>query len=571
MKFIKAIGNFLGKLKKYAINHKIISVIVLLVLVGGGYWLYTIVFPKVVVAQYELAKIENGSIVSSVSGTGQVSASNQVDLSAKVSGKVIYINGASGQEVKEGDLIAQIDSGTTGYELQNAQLSYQNSITTNQDDLKKAQDSLLKARESLDSSYVDGLATLTSVSSKMLDSVEKMKELYENGGYFDGTKNRIFSENIRGQIKISYSNYINVRNSLNLFIADSNSLSSATSKEDIANFIDKSYLISLQISQTTKLTQDTVINARDKESDYITDADAAYSDAVSNALEANSIVSSISSAKKNITLNISALSDAQITLKNLEAGQNSLDVRSKLLALQQKEDSYSDYFIRAPFDGVIASIDVQKGNEVSSNNSIATVITKKKIAEISLNEIDAAKVKVGQKATITFDAIEDLSLAGEVAEVNLVGTVSQGVVSYTIKIGFDSEDDRIKPGMTATADIVINSAENVLVVPTSAIKTRGSKNFIQIVKENVDPKNFKNVTLISKPQSVEVTTGITNDDSSEITSGLSEGDVYIVKTVTTSTTATKTTTTTPSLFGAAGAKTGSGTTRAGNFDGPNGR
>ena len=64
---------------------------------------------------------------------------------------------------------------------------------------------------------------------------------------------------------------------------------------------------------------------------------------------------------------------------------------------------------------------------------------------------DFLTIKVGDKATLTFDAVTDLSISGQVAEIDTVGTVSQGVVSYALKIAFDTQDTRVKPGMTVSA------------------------------------------------------------------------------------------------------------------------
>ncbi|MDD5433706.1 MAG: hypothetical protein PHE77_03610, partial [Candidatus Pacebacteria bacterium] len=61
------------------------------------------------------------------------------------------------------------------------------------------------------------------------------------------------------------------------------------------------------------------------------------------------------------------------------------------------------------------------------------------MAEISLNEVDVAKVKIGQRAIITFDAIDELEITGKVEDVDTIGTVSQGVVSYNVKIIFDTQ------------------------------------------------------------------------------------------------------------------------------------
>src|SRR6185503_5946600 len=109
------------------------------------------------------------------------------------------------------------------------------------------------------------------------------------------------------------------------------------------------------------------------------------------------------------------------------------------------------YTVRAPFSGTIAKLSVDKGDQASSGTTVATIISKNQIADLSLNEVDAAKVTVGQKATLTFDAVEDLSIAGAVASVDTLGTVSQGVVSYVVKIQFTTQDERVKPGMSVNA------------------------------------------------------------------------------------------------------------------------
>ena len=162
-----------------------------------------------------------------------------------------------------------------------------------------------------------------------------------------------------------------------------------------------------------------------------------------------------------------------------------MTIRAKKIAVQQKEDALTsaketlaDYSIRAPFAGVIASVDIQKGDSISNGTIAATLITKQRIAEISLNEVDAAKIKIGQKVTLTFDAVEDLTLTGEVSEVNTLGTVSQGVVSYTIKIAFDTQDERIKPGMSTSATIITEIKQDILIIPSSAIKTLGNSSYV---------------------------------------------------------------------------------------------
>ena len=99
---------------------------------------------------------------------------------------------------------------------------------------------------------------------------------------------------------------------------------------------------------------------------------------------------------------------------------------------------------------------------------------------MSLNEVDIAQIKINQKATLTFDAIQDLTIAGTVLEVDSIGTTSQGVVTYGVTIGFDTQDQRIKSGMSASASIITNSKTDALLVPNSAIKSSGGSNYVQM-------------------------------------------------------------------------------------------
>ena len=184
--------------------------------------------------------------------------------------------------------------------------------------------------------------------------------------------------------------------------------------------------------------------------------------------------------------------------------------------------------MRAPFDGTVAKLNVKRADSVSAGTAVATFITAQQIAEISLNEIDAANVIVGQKARLTFDAVEGLTIEGDVVELDTVGTVSSGVVTYIATLGFQT-DPRIKPGMTVNADIITDSVENALIVPASALKTNRNDSYVETIsgaKAGREP-----VASEATPTRISVTTGLSNDTETEILSGLNEGDIIIVRTV----------------------------------------
>lgn len=234
-------------------------------------------------------------------------------------------------------------------------------------------------------------------------------------------------------------------------------------------------------------------------------------------------------------------------LADLKAGADNFDIRAKKIAISEKQaaladarEKLADYEIRAPFDGIIADVPAQKGDEGSSGSAIATLITKQQIAEVFLNEVDAAKVKPEQKATITFNAIDGLSITGEVAEVGSIGAVSQGVVSYSVKIAFDTQDERIRPQMSASAIITINQKSDVLIIPNSAVKTDDSgASYVETISAAGARTNGSASISKSAPERKIVEIGLSNDTDTEILSGLAEGDQIIIKTNTVNTAQTQ--------------------------------
>lgn len=247
--------------------------------------------------------------------------------------------------------------------------------------------------------------------------------------------------------------------------------------------------------------------------------------------------------------------ERQASLENLKKGPDAFDLQSQQLSITQRQNALwdaqqklADYTVRAPIAGVITNLDVRLGENVSSGTAAMTLVAQQKLAEISVNEVDAAKIKAGQKATLTFDAVQDLTISGAVSEVDLLGSVSQGVVSYNVKIAFDTQDERIKPGMSVSAAIIVDAKPDVLLVPNTAVKTQGQTTYVEILKDGAPVQ-----------QTVQV--GLSNDTSSEVT-GIDEGAEVITQTIT-GTTAAGTSTQQRSGFSVLGG--GNAGFRAGGF------
>ena len=294
----------------------------------------------------------------------------------------------------------------------------------------------------------------------------------------------------------------------------------------------------------------------------------------------NNYLSSLLSTQRSIKDSQEAIVSADRTIRERELsftktrnGFDELDIRSRKITVQQREDALvtarqalADTSVRAPFAGVVAKVSAKKGDSASSGTAVATVITKQKIAEISLNEIDVAKVKPGQKVTLTFDAVPDLTITGQVAEVDALGAVSQGVVTYMVKIGFDTQDERVKTAMSVSAAVVTDAKPNALMIPNSAIKSQGGVSYVETPAESdislAASANAAGVILASPLSRKEVEIGASNDEFTEITNGLSEGDRVVSRTIQPTASQTQTAQSSslriPGVTGGGGARSGGG-------------
>jgi HlyD family secretion protein len=247
----------------------------------------------------------------------------------------------------------------------------------------------------------------------------------------------------------------------------------------------------------------------------------------------------IASAQERVT-------EAQKSLERLQKGADAIDlqmsqnsVAQRAASLASAQNTYADaqaalkdYTIVAPFDGIIAKVPVQVNDQGSPSTAVVTLLTHAQVAQVTLNEVDVAKVKVGQKVSLTFDAVPDLTIAGTVSEVDPLGAATQGVVNYTIKIAFGTQDDRVKPGMSVSAAIVTDVATDVVVVPNAAIKRQGNNSTVQIAT-NAKPSsaNDGSVTVDGEPAPVAVEVGLSDDRNTEIKNGLSEGVAVVTRTI----------------------------------------
>lgn len=570
------IKSFFSSVKSFVFSHKIISIIVLVAVLGLSIGAFVMFGSKKKTVNYVTQAAKLSDISVSVSGTGQVSSLKSVSITSKVSGDLLSVNVKNGDTVKSGDVLFKIDNTEGLKTLKSAQLALESAqlkleqlkepadeltLFQAENSLVQAQQTKTTAENNLAKSYDDGFNT---VSNAFLDMPSIMTGIYDilfsasitqstEGSasqaniYYYSDAASSYNSKIASDAKSLSTIYTETKALYDKNFSDYKNTSRSSSKEDIEALISETYDTTKKISDTIKsasnyiqLYEDTL---NDRHMTPISFADTHLSTLNGYTSKVNTHLSNVLSARTNIAnykesiVNAdSSIKEKELSLEDVKEGTSDIDIKTQELTVEQKQadltdaqDTLTDYSVKAPFDGIVATIDVSKGDSISSGTTLGSIVTNKKIATITLNEVDVADIKVGQKVNITFDALDGLSITGEVAEVDTVGTVSQGVVSYSVKISFDSDNDKIKPGMSITANIVVDSATGVLTVPSGAVKTRNGSNYVQVMGDD------------GKIQMKTVETGITDDVSVEIKSGLSEGEKVV--TGTTSSSATKTTTT----------------------------
>jgi len=435
MKIFSSIKKKLTSVKDWFLKSSVlVKIIIVLVIVAIGWFAVSkIIGTKSTKAQYQTTQVTKGTLIVSVTASGQVASTNNTSITTQASGVVSKIYVKDGDTVKAGDKIADIDLDIYGKQKSMSSLaSYQS------------------AQNALNSTKSD----LYTTQSTMFTKWSTFMDLAQNSTYqnSDGSPNDL--NRALPQFHIAQDDW-------------------------------------LATEAKYKNQQNVVTQAQ------------------------------------------TALSSAWYSYQQLSPT------------------------IYAPMSGKISGLSLQVGTVIGSSSTSSTTTTttsssstsstsSTKIANVrtdatptitvNLTEVDAPTVKTEDQATLTFDAFTGKTFTGKVVSIDTAGSVSSGVTSYPATILLDSNIEEIYPNMSATANIITATKNDVLLVPTAAVQTQNDQTYVRLLKNG-------------KPQQVNVETGLSSSTQIEITSGLSEGDNVITSTVS-STTSTSSTSTSPfSSFG----------------------
>lgn len=233
--------------------------------------------------------------------------------------------------------------------------------------------------------------------------------------------------------------------------------------------------------------------------------------------------------RKEQALASRGVSEAEYDMAVRQVELARVGVREAKVQLQAALDRLAYCKITAPIDGVVIRRNVEPGEVVTAgvtatvNGEPQLTIAQmdKLLLEIDLNQVDVAKVKLGQPARLLLDAYPGVEVPGTVTQIAAAGhtDTTRGIDVFTVKVEVDpaASPVAIKPGMTAEVRIRVGDWADVVKLPAETVFEEDGKSWVYVVRER-DGKKVK--------EKVEVTIGARSDREVQVVAGLSEGDQF---------------------------------------------
>jgi len=274
---------------------------------------------------------------------------------------------------------------------------------------------------------------------------------------------------------------------------------------------------------------------------YVQIGDVVKKGQVLGEIDARDLQSNVNSAQASLAAAKAAAVYADANYNRLKAllpkgyvAQDQVDVAkqnldSDLAAISRAQAQldyagiqYSYATVKAPIDGIVESVATQEGSTVAASFNAPTFVTlidlKRLEVDAFVDEVDIGGVKVGQKASFTVDAFPDKVFTGAVEAIQPQAIIQDNVVNYDVIIGIqDAFENMLRPKMTASVTIALDSQKGVLVIPAKAVKHEGGKAFVMVPDAN-------GKGTVQRP----VTLGRESGDFVHVKAGLSAGDKVLV-------------------------------------------
>ena len=511
--------NMTKKIRKKWIKWVAIGLAVVIV-VGGGITIYkasTAGNSAVSTTTFMQSAARSGNMDVTVSGTGTVSDASDYSLTSANAGTIISLPVKQGDTVTAGETIAQINDPASAQQVSQRQSS-----------LQSAENTLAQAQANLNSLYIVApvAGTVKSIVPSAGDSLATDKEVSNNLAVIS-TNNQM---TVTVSVTSSQMSSVSVGTAVN--VADNINNQTYSGKVTGVSSQGGSESATVTIYTDVPGVGDSVsVNSTGSPATLIGTGTLALADYVAIPNPGSGTITNVYVIdNQSVTKNENLFKlDGTSMENNITADEAAVtDAQNQLAAAQTAQSKDT---ITSPINGVIAQLDVSNGGSVTQGADIATIIDPDAMQTVvSVDESDISKVQAGQQANITVSSITGTTFTGEVAEVNPIGTSNNGVTDYNVTVTINNPAG-VLIGMTTTANIITQSKDNTIVVPSSAVLEHfGSTGYVieasKVINSSgtsVQLDNMNTFSLIQK-YGTRVTIGLTNSTQDEITSGVSAGD-----------------------------------------------
>jgi HlyD family secretion protein len=470
--------------------------------------------------------VTRGNVTMSLDEPGTIAAENKADIAFQEPGQIAHVYVTEGNVVTAGAMLADLDSASfeagvaqakAALAAAQAKLDALQTGATPQE-IAVSQAALTSAQQSLSNSYAGIANILNDAYAKANDAVRT-----QLAAFFST------SENNNPQLTFSVSDTQVVNNIDSARLAASVEMNTwqgelaGTSGTPGTNALDADLQDATGHLSVIQNLMDLTLTALTDEAGLAESSVASYrASATAGLNEVNAAVTEVSDAEQAISSEKAAVAQAQAGLDLTSASSTLQDIQEQQAVVAQAQAAVStaqvaldNTSLTAPFPGTVQDLTAQVGQVVSPGVPVLSLVNNSGLKiQAYVSEIDVAKIKVGDTASITLDAFgTGTTFPAIVTTIDSAETQVNGVPSYLVTLHFAGSVSQVKDGMTGNVHMVLAEDDNVIFVPSRLILNDGNQNFV----------------LIKTPGGIldrQVQLGLMGDNGmTEIASGLREGDI----------------------------------------------
>lgn len=466
-------------------------------------------------------EVKKGNIRSSVSGTAQFEPKDTQTISIPVDSDIKVINLKRNLAVKAGDVLLELTSTSLESDLQDAQLTYEQT----QKDLNTLMDQqglmAVKSPISGKLTYATNLEVGSTINkSTKIATISDVNNLTVTLPFFVEDAAQLHKGD---PVDITIDGYM---------ITKTGTIQSISKDPKSDGKGGKVVDIAIDVLNDNSMDAGTTVLGS------VTIGGRAVDSQAKAALEYVKVTTVLAGTTGTVstmplkTGNMVRQGDTIATFVNDTIDDDILTKQSALERAKLKVDSAQDKVnglkILAPFDGVFSTDFVNKRNDILSLLQVGTKVTSgmqlgavasiaKMQLPVQVDELDLPNIKLGMKAEIKVDSYPGRIFPAEVTQISSVGTTTNGVTAYDVVLAADNKDNVLKYGMTATGEILIQDKKDAIYIPPEALQLQKGKRIVTLKKADGTVEADHEVKI-----------GIRSKTQIEITEGLNEGDKVVL-------------------------------------------